>query len=93
MTGVVQVSCGQACAGLKPDGSVVTWGDSGNGGDTEGKDMSDFAQFVCGYFACAGVKTDGSVVALGDPNKGGSTQGKDVSDMAQVACGKDACAG
>ena len=63
MTGVVQVSCvRQACAGLKPDGSVVSWGLSCCGGDTQGKDVSGMAQVVCGGEACAGLKTDGSVV-------------------------------
>merc|ERR1719491_1557691 len=63
MTGVVQVSCGKfACAGLKTDGSVVSWGDSGKGGSTQGKDVSNMAQVSCGGYACAGVKIDGSVV-------------------------------
>ena len=48
ITGVTHVSCGgAACAGLKTDGSVVTWGDIRYGGDVQGKDVTGMAQIAC----------------------------------------------
>jgi len=46
------VCSGEACAGLKTDGSVVVWGQSGKGGGVQGKDVTGVAQVVCGGNAC-----------------------------------------
>jgi len=79
---MVQISCGDnACAGLKTDGSVIAWGNSLYGGNTQGKNVSGMVQIACGGMACAGLKSDGSVVAWGH-FYGGDTTGKDVSGMA-----------
>jgi len=94
ITGVIQVSCGgNACAGLKTDGSVVAWGDSNRGGDVQGQDVTGVVHIDCGYNACVGLKTDGSVVAWGNSCCGGDVQGKDVTGMTQAVCGDNACAG
>ena len=69
---MAQVVCGiHTCARLKTDGIIVTWGDIGNGWDTQGIDVNVITQVMCGIHACAGLKTDGSVVAWGEVPKVG----------------------
>ena len=63
--------CGRECAGLKTDGSIVSWDVSIYGGDTESKDVTDIAQVVCGWHACTGLKTNCLVIAQGDSGYGG----------------------
>jgi len=72
MTGVVKVSCGNgACAGLKPDGSVVSWGNADKGGNSQAFVGANFTQVCCDVYACSGLKIDGSAVAWGDGGSGG----------------------
>ena len=73
MTSVVQVIYVHVCAGLKSDGSIVAWGHSARGGDTQGQDESIMAQVVCGDNECVGLKTGGVVVTWGDSGKCGDS--------------------
>ena len=50
---MAQIVChGNACAGLKTDGSVVAWGDSRYGGDVQGKVIIGANRITCGGKAC-----------------------------------------
>ena len=69
-------STDRAFAALKPNGAVITWGDSGFGGDSsEAED-----ELSCGVVkifstesAFAALKSDGSVVTWGNANAGGNS--------------------
>ncbi len=66
---------GSAFAAIREDGSVVTWGSSGSGGDSsavaselDGRDDSkDVLQIFSTYDAFAALRKDGSVVSWGWP--------------------------
>jgi hypothetical protein len=69
-----------AFAALKSDGSVVTWGHRGRGGDSSsagaGAGVQEQLRCDVQYLystsgAFAAVKTDGSIVTWGDPERGG----------------------
>ncbi|WP_319587183.1 DUF4347 domain-containing protein [uncultured Desulfobulbus sp.] len=64
-----------AFAALKADGSVVTWGDSGSGGDssTVASSLAGVQQIYSTGFAFAALKADGSVVTWGDSGSGGDS--------------------
>lgn len=76
-SGVVKVFCTQyATAALKSDGSVVTWGDNRDGGDSSAvatSISSGVVHIVANYRCFAALKNDSSVVAWGDPPFGGDT--------------------
>ena len=66
----------RAFAALKPSGVVITWGDSGFGGDSS--EVAD--ELTCGVVkifatskAFAALKSDGSVVTWGNANGGGNS--------------------
>lgn len=65
-----------AFAALKQDGSVVSWGEPGFGGNTS--DIEDQLTNVIKLFAnakaFAALKADGSVVTWGDPRSGGDSR-------------------
>ena len=66
MYGMAQVVCGYyACAGLKIDGSIVSWGFNAYGVDTQVKDVSDMTQVACAKYACVRLKTDETIIAWG----------------------------
>ena len=65
----------KAFAALKTDGSVVTWGDAGSGGNSSavaGSLTSDVTAVYSTLTAFAALKSDGSVVTWGNPTRGGS---------------------
>ena len=68
-----------AFAALKADGSVVTWGNAGDGGSTTttvptgGTLTGGVTQIFSTFYAFAALKADGSVVTWGDAGSGGST--------------------
>ena len=68
-----------AFAALKADGSVVTWGNAGNGGSTTttvptgGTLTGGVTQIFSTGYAFAALKADGSVVTWGHADYGGST--------------------
>eukprot|EP00931_Biecheleriopsis_adriatica_P056168 TRINITY_DN33284_c0_g1_i1.p1 TRINITY_DN33284_c0_g1~~TRINITY_DN33284_c0_g1_i1.p1 ORF type:complete len:581 (-),score=90.52 TRINITY_DN33284_c0_g1_i1:71-1813(-) len=67
-------STATAFAALKSDGSVVTWGDPMQGGDSSGVEeflQGEVTQICPSSNAFAAVKGDGSVVAWGDAESGG----------------------
>ena len=69
---------GYAFAAVKVDGSVVTWGDAEEGGDSSGvaPQLSGGVQTVVGNLkAFAAVKVDGSVVTWGSERRGGDSSG------------------
>ena len=94
------VSCGLcACANLAPfaailaDGSVVTWGDAGCGGDSSavGDQLRGVQQVQATALAFAAILADGSVVTWGDAVRGGDSsavrdQLKGVQQI-QATCG------
>jgi len=66
----------QAFAALKNDGSVVTWGDAGFGGNStsvSGNLSSNVTAVYSNPQAFAALKTNGSVVTWGDAVKGGNS--------------------
>ncbi|MBA4457774.1 hypothetical protein FHK99_17525, partial [Cylindrospermopsis raciborskii CS-506_B] len=65
-----------AFAALKSDGSVVTWGESSNGGDSSSVSSSltsGVTQIFSTLSAFAALKSDGSVVTWGDSSYGGDS--------------------
>jgi hypothetical protein len=67
---------GYAFAALKNDGSVVTWGDSTDGGDSanvEEKLRSGVTAIFPAGAAYAALKTDGSLVTWGNASLGGNS--------------------
>ena len=75
-SGVVAVYATQyAFAALKIDGSVVAWGDSGNGGTAPTGVTATNSGVVAVYstpFAFAALKSDGSVIVWGNAAYGGA---------------------
>ena len=73
-SGVTRITAtGRAFAALKSDGSVVTWGDPGYGGDSSAV-ASELTSGVVNVFsnahAFAALKSDGSVVTWGNAARG-----------------------
>jgi alpha-tubulin suppressor-like RCC1 family protein len=69
-------STSAAFAALKSDGSVVTWGDAANGGDSTtvaAALASNVKAVYANTSAFAALKTDGSVVTWGDATTGGNS--------------------
>ena len=67
-----------AFAALKADGSVVTWGNSGQGGDSSAVSASlgsGVSQIFSTIYAFAALKSDGSVVSWGRSDQGGDSSG------------------
>ena len=67
---------GAAFAAVKHDGSVVTWGNAGDGGDSDEvkSELTCGVDHVVGTVrAFAAVKKDGSVVTWGSPGDGGDS--------------------
>ncbi len=65
---------GGVMAGLKNDGSLVTWGNDFQGGDSsavEDKLKSGVESVTVGLNSVAALKVDGSVVVWGHPDRGG----------------------
>ncbi len=65
-----------AFAAVKEDGSVVTWGDAVNGGDSSevSEDLrSSVKEIFSNAYAFAALKEDGSVVTWGNPRRGGDS--------------------
>ena len=64
-----------AFAAVAGDGSVVTWGNSQNGGDssTVASQLHDVAEIASNSFAFAALRRDGSVVTWGNQNLGGNS--------------------
>ena len=64
-----------AFAAVKTDGSVVTWGDAGGGGNSSAvqDQLVNIQQIFSTRGAFAALKTDGSVVTWGDQNSGGNS--------------------
>ncbi|MCJ8312961.1 MAG: Ig-like domain-containing protein [Pseudomonadales bacterium] len=64
-----------AFAALKADGSVVTWGDDDQGGDSSGvqDQLKSVVSIHNNRYAFAAIKADGSVVTWGDENEGGNS--------------------
>ena len=65
-----------AFAALKTDGSVVTWGNRGFGGDSTAvasRVAANVTSISSNRYAFAALKTDGSVVTWGDAWFGGDS--------------------
>ena len=65
-----------AFAALKSDGSVITWGDSSNGGNSSTVSSSlnsGVSQIFSTRFAFAALKDDGSVITWGSSTNGGNS--------------------
>ena len=65
----------QAFAAIKDDGSVITWGDSGSGGDSSNvaDELVNVIQIYSTDDAFAALRTDGSVVTWGLATSGGDS--------------------
>ena len=70
----IQVSSG-AFAAILGDGSVVSWGYSGHGGDSSAvqDQLRDVQQIQASAGAFAAILGDGSVVSWGDAGRGGDS--------------------
>jgi alpha-tubulin suppressor-like RCC1 family protein len=71
-----EVRNGSAFAALKNDGSVVTWGDQANGGNSSSVANqlgNAVSQITSNYYAFAALKGDGSVITWGHSFYGGSS--------------------
>ncbi|MEF8756311.1 MAG: DUF4347 domain-containing protein [Accumulibacter sp.] len=67
-----------AFAALRADGSVVTWGDAGSGGDSSAvaphlSGAINVSQLFSNWYAFAALRVDGSVVTWGDASYGGDS--------------------
>ena len=64
-----------AFAFIRPDGSVVTWGDPDSGGDSRAvqEDLRDVVQIKAAGAAFAAIRRDGSVVTWGCRGLGGDS--------------------
>ena len=89
------ISCnGWACAVLKADGSVQTWGKENKGGDSSKADVkSGVVQVVCDseLSGCFALKADGSVNFWGHQKEGDSSEAI-KGGVVQVTCNLGACA-
>jgi hypothetical protein len=77
LTDVVYIlSNSSAFAALKSNGSVITWGDTTNGGNSSTV-ASNLTSGVVNIFSTnstfAALKSNGSVITWGDPNNGGNS--------------------
>jgi len=66
----------RAFAALKGDGSVITWGDDQDGGDSSEvqNELKEGVETICSNkFAFAALKDNGSVITWGDENYGGDS--------------------
>lgn len=71
-SGVVKLfATNGAFAALKGDGTVVTWGQNGFGGNSSAVTLTNVSTIVSSAMAFAALKNDGSVVVWGDPLRGG----------------------
>ena len=74
-------STGSAFAAIRNDGSVITWGNSQDGGDSStvasaingSTDPTDVVQVYATTSAFAALQKNGAVITWGDVNNGGST--------------------
>ena len=77
LSNTVQVQASdEAFAAILDDGSVVTWGDAGSGGNSTAaqKRLKTVQQIsACRHGAFAAILEDGSVVTWGDPDYGGDS--------------------
>ena len=67
---------GFAFAAILGDGSVVTWGNAGYGGDSSGvqDQLKNMQQIQASCTAFAAILAAGSVVTWGDPGYGGDSR-------------------
>jgi len=76
-----------AFAALKSDGSVVTWGSSSYGGnsDSTGSALTaNVKQVYSTQTAFAALKQDGSVIVWGESTAGGSASGVDLTNVQEI---------
>ncbi|MGH1467827.1 MAG: hypothetical protein ACRBBP_02975, partial [Bdellovibrionales bacterium] len=76
LVGVVDIMANNgAVAALKTDGTVVTWGSSGSGGDSSSvqSQLVNVDTIYASQSAFAALKTDGTVVAWGNSYYGGDS--------------------
>ena len=75
----------------KFDGTAIAWGKSQWGGNTDGRDLTNVADVMCGGYACVARKFDGIAVAWGNSYAGGDASSVDLTNVADVMCGGHAC--
>ena len=77
-----------ACAAIRNDGTVVSWGSAIAGGDSHDvrNKLIDVKEIVAANSAFAATKSDGSVVAWGDSRNGGSCEEvqKELFDVQKI---------
>ena len=96
ITDAVSISCGESCAVIKKDGTLVHWGDSRTVASPPAAAMTNVVSVSCGGHACTVIKDDGNVVAWGIDHYGNTSAGgntKPVTNMASMECGHAVCAG
>jgi len=80
---IIGAKFGYAFAARKTDGSVVTWGDTDKGGNTDAiaDQLTDVHQVVGSNYAFAAIKNDGTVVTWGDESEGAGANSDLVQDQ------------
>jgi hypothetical protein len=75
LTATKIVSTKSAFAALRNDGTVFSWGDAGNGGDSSqiSTQLTNVNSIYHSDKAFAALKTDGTVISWGDENYGGDS--------------------
>ena len=87
-TNVTQVACGYGHTyALKPDGTVVGWGDNMWGEINTPSYMTGVLQVACGGGHTYALKNDGTLVGWGRPYEGQITTPSTATNVTQVACG------
>jgi hypothetical protein len=85
---ILQIDAGlQHVLALRMDGTVVAWGNNGNGQTSVPPDLSGVVQVAAGeLFSCA-LLENGQVVCWGADGFGQSTPPDDLSDVVQISAG------
>ena len=85
----VAVSYRNTCIGLKPDGTVVTWGRNNDGQCNVPEGLSGVVQVAVGDSTFAALKEDGTVVSWGKLKPDNIPE--NLSNVVQVAITSDTC--
>ena len=88
LTNVVAIAAGSAHSlALRSDGTVVAWGDDGDGQANVPFGLNNVVAVAAGGFNSLALKNDGSVVTWGDNSAGQSSVPVGLSNVVAIAAG------